>query len=231
MNSSIPRSTFILGLTAFVAAFALSHIKAITRPVIQKQERRKMESALELVLPGYTVGEERSAPAGKGAFTYWTASKAEGDATRKGYAFIAEKAGYGGTIQTMVGVDENGAILNISIIRQSETPGLGARVLEAASRNTFFEVITGNAKSADEEPTPWFQEQFRGINASARIEIVKKGDWNESMREELMRKNAVSAITGATITTKAVKDSIEEGMARLKAALDEHAGHEEANAR
>jgi len=51
------------------------------------------------------------------------------------------------------------------------------------------------------------------------------------MREELLQKNSVSAITGATITTKAVKDGIEEGMARLKTALEEHAKAEEAAAK
>lgn len=231
MNSSILRSTIILGLTAFVATFALSHIKAITYPVIQKQERQKTESALAQVLPGYTVGEERSSTAGAGAFTYWTASKTDGAATLTAYAFIAEKAGYSGVIRTMVGVDDKGTVLGISIIRQSETPGLGARVLEAASRNTFFQVVTGRARRGGEEPAPWFQEQFRGLNAGTKIDIVKKGDWNEAMREELLQKNSVSAITGATITTKAVKDGIEEGMARLKTALEEHAKAEEAAAK
>ncbi len=226
MNSSILRSTLILGLTAFVATFALSHIRAITHPVIQKQERQKIESALAQVLPGYTVGEERNAAAG--AFTYWTATKTDGAETLTAYAFIAEKPGYSGVIRAMVGVDDKGTVLGISIIRQSETPGLGARVIEAASRNTFFQVVTGRARRGGEEPVPWFQEQFRGLNAGAKIDIVKKGDWNEAMREELLRKNSVSAITGATITTKAVRDGIEEGMARLKAALEEHAKAEEA---
>ncbi len=231
MNASILRSTLILGLTAFVATFALSHIKAITHPVIQKQERQKQENALALVLPGYTIGEERSVAVNGGSFTYWTAEKTDGPATMKAYAFIAEKPGYSGAIRTMVGVDDTGTVLGISIIRQSETPGLGARVLEAASRNTFFQVVTGRAHETGEEPSPWFQEQFRGINAAAKIGIVKKGDWNEAMREELLQKNEVSAITGATITTKAVKDGIEEGMATLRTALEEHAKAQEAPAR
>lgn len=231
MISSILRSTLILGLTAFVATFALSHIKAITYPVIQKQERQKQENALALVLPGYTIGEERSAAVNGGSFTYWTAEKTDGTATMKAYAFIAEKPGYSGVIRTMVGVDDGGTVLGISIIRQSETPGLGARVLEAASRNTFFQVVTGRAHETGEEPSPWFQEQFRGLNAGTKIGVVKKGDWNEAMREELLLKNSISAITGATISTRAVKSSIEEGMALLRTALDEHAKAQEAPAR
>ena len=228
MNASILRSTLILGLTSFIATFALSHIKAITYPVIQKQERQKQENALALVLPGYTIGEERSVAVNGGSFTYWTAEKTDGPATMKAYAFIAEKPGYSGAIRTMVGVDDTGTVLGISIIRQSETPGLGARVLEAASRNTFFQVVTGRAHETGEEPSPWFQEQFRGVNAAAKIAIFKKGDWNETMRDELLLKNGVSAITGATITTKAVKDSIEVGMATLRIALEEHAKAQEA---
>ncbi len=230
MKASILRSTFILGLTAFVATFALSHIKAITYPVIQKQERRKQENALALVLPGYTTGEERSAVVNGRSFTYWTAEKTDGTLTLKAYAFITEKTGYGGVIRTMTGVDDRGTVLGISIIRQSETPGLGARALETASRSTFFQVITGRARETAGEPSPWFQEQFAGLNAAAKIGIVKKGDWTEAMRDELLRENSISAITGATFTTKAVKDGIEEGMAALRMALDEHAKAQEAPA-
>ncbi|HSV95815.1 MAG TPA: FMN-binding protein [Spirochaetota bacterium] len=231
MNASILRSTFILGLTAFVATFALSHINAITYPIIQKQERQKQENALALVLPGYSIGEERSAGGDGYNFTYWIGEKTEGNRTIRAYAFIAEKPGYSGAIRTIVGVDEKSTVLGISIIRQSETPGLGDRVLEAASSATFFQAITGRAHEGGEAPSPWFQEQFKGLNAATKIEIVKKGDWNEAMRDELLRKNSVSAITGATITTRVVKDSIEEGVRTLKMALDEHAKAQEAPVR
>ncbi len=47
----------------------------------------------------------------------------------------------------------------------------------------------------------------------------KKGDWHKEMKDELMQHNAVTAITGATITTKAVTQSIEEGIQKLHKAL------------
>ena len=50
-------------------------------------------------------------------------------------------------------------------------------------------------------------------------DVVKKGDWNPNMKEELQGKNAISAITGATITTRAVRDSIEAGIKILKIEL------------
>jgi len=57
------------------------------------------------------------------------------------------------------------------------------------------------------------------LNASKHIAIHKKGDWHKEMKDELIQHNAVTAITGATITTKAVTQSIEEGIQKLHKAL------------
>ena len=48
-----------------------------------------------------------------------------------------------------------------------------------------------------------------------RLFWIKKGDWNPDLRDELLKKNAISAITGATITTRAVRDGIETGFQLL----------------
>ena len=38
------------------------------------------------------------------------------------------------------------------------------------------------------------------------------------MREDLLRENAVTSITGATITTKAITGSLKEGLIKLRKA-------------
>ncbi len=43
------------------------------------------------------------------------------------------------------------------------------------------------------------------------------------MKAELLEKNSISSITGATITTKAVRDSIENGVQMLDRALQTNA--------
>ena len=129
-------------------------------------------------------------------------------------------SGYSGLVKTMVGIDENGIILGISILRQSETPGLGARSVEIATKETFFGYLFGESSpTEDESIAPWFQEQFTGLNTSKRIDIAKKGDWSIEIRDELLERNAISAITGATITSRAVRDSINTGIKDLKRAM------------
>jgi Na+-translocating ferredoxin:NAD+ oxidoreductase RnfG subunit len=58
-----------------------------------------------------------------------------------GYAFTANSKGYGGIIQTLVGIDPNGQILGIKILSHKETPGLGDSYVNEA----------------------WWGEQFRNL--------------------------------------------------------------------
>ena len=107
----------------------------------------------------------------------------------------------------MVGVDENGKVLGLSIISQSETPGLGDRCVEVADRETLWDHIRDGIPPrdfGDETRIPWFQNQFKGLNANSNIRMVRRGDWNPDMREDLLEMNAISALTGASITTSAV---------------------------
>ena len=216
---NIIKSTLILALIAFIASMALSHINRITYPNILKQEKQRQDDALKAVLPGYTILEQKRANADGGEFKYWIGGRVDNDKTLRGYAFVTEKSGYSGVVKSMVGVDERGIILGISILQQTETPGLGARCIEIASKETFFGHFFGKSTGDEEESSPWFQEQFKGLDANRRIEILKKGDWTEDMKGELIERNAISAITGATITSRTVRDSIERGITRLKAVV------------
>jgi len=219
--AKIINSTIILGIIAFTASLALSHINKITYPEIIKQQKMKQEKALAIVLPGYTIKEAKKVKIDNSEFNYWSGEKTEGDNTLKGYAFIIEKPGYSGPVRTMLGINEKGIILGISILQQTETPGLGARCIEIASKKTFFDVLFGTGSTKEEEPSiPWFQEQFRGLDTGKNINIRKEGDWKPEMRDALLAKNSISAITGATITSKTVTESIKTGITRLKKVIN-----------
>jgi Na+-transporting NADH:ubiquinone oxidoreductase subunit C len=82
-------------------------------------------------------------------------------------------AGLWGVIRAHVGFDtQTSNLTGIDFIKQSETPGLGARIAEE-----------------------WFLEQFRG----------KKGPFTYVPEGENDSDNQFDAITGATVTTKAIK--------------------------
>ena len=69
-----------------------------------------------------------------------------------GLAYDAAGMGHEGPIDVMVGVDTAGKITGISIMTQSETPGLGSRVTE-----------------------PSFTKQFKGLTLSNSLNLSAKG--------------------------------------------------------
>jgi Na+-translocating ferredoxin:NAD+ oxidoreductase subunit G len=224
MMQSILKPTLIIVAIAFVCVIILSQVQKLTAPTIAARAKEKQGQALGLVLPGFDMGEARTARIDGKDFTWWQGVKEADGAVLKGYAFITKSAGYGGDIESMVGVDETGVILGLSVISQSETPGLGDRCVEVASRETLWDHIRGGIPFrdfGDDTRIPWFQNQFKGVNAGTRIAIARRGDWSPDMRENLLEMNAISALTGASITTATVVRSVEDGMALLVKARKE----------
>lgn len=213
---NIIKPAILLATVAFCASLLLSFVRGITYPVILQQERDREKNALMMVLPGYEIGEPRVVELDNGElFKFWIGEKTVDDEVLKGYAFISINYGYSGDIKSMVGVDENNIMLGIAIVQQSETPGLGARVNERASSETIWGVILGRSYGGEGITDPWFQEQFKGIDLNKKITILKHGTWTSDMRDNLLSQNAVSAITGATITTKAISGGLKEGLVKL----------------
>lgn len=103
-----------------------------------------------------------------------------------GYAFVAKKQGYSSKIETMVGVDTMGTIIGIKIVQQVETPGLGTKIEEIRYGET----------------TPWFQDQFIGKKGIGLAVDKDKGE--------------ITSVTGATISSRAVTNSINSGVQKLE---------------
>jgi electron transport complex protein RnfG len=57
-----------------------------------------------------------------------------------GYAYIAQGKGYGGYIDILVGLEDETTIKGINIIKHSESPGLGARIVEDEYRNQYIDL-------------------------------------------------------------------------------------------
>lgn len=92
-----------------------------------------------------------------------------------GYAFIVEGAGLWGRIEGILALDpELSSIMGIEFISHSETPGLGGRIEEV-----------------------WFLEQFRNIPVE-----YEEGEPTLVFKPSVG--GTVDAISGATITSKAV---------------------------
>ena len=112
----IIRLTAILLIITSLVAAALAGVNSITAPAIAKLTAEKTQMAIEAVLPG--GGKEiEFAPANLVSKVY----KGE-----NGYAIEVTPGGFDNIITMMVGVDFEGKVLGIDIIKHTETAGLGA---------------------------------------------------------------------------------------------------------
>ena len=213
----IVKPALILTLLAFFSALVLSHARKITDPYILSQETAKHKQAVELVLHGYTIGEELIAKLDDDTkFGYWTGTRVEDDLEINAYAFISAVRGYSGEIKSMVGIDEEDKILGISIIQQNETPGFGDRINESGNKKTILNALFGYRTLSNEKTAPWFQKQFTGIDLNKKILILKKELQTKEISSDLIEQNAITAVTGATATTTAIVNGLKDSLIKFK---------------
>ena len=156
-----------------VVALALAGVNSITAPAIAKLTAEKTQEAIQAVLPGGYDEEiaDYADDTGLVSKVYKGAN---------GYAFEVKPAGFDNTITMMVGVDTEGKVLGISIIKHTETAGLGA--------------VAAAGTPAGEN----FRGQFVGTEGS--VAVTKDG-------------GTMDAITGATITSRAVCAGVNAALA------------------
>ena len=115
----ILRLSLILFLIAGIVALALAGVNSITKPIIDKLNAEKTQQAIAAVLPGGYDEEITDYADATGLV-----SKVYKGAN--GYALEVKPAGFDNTITMMVGIDNEGKILGISVVSHTETAGLGA---------------------------------------------------------------------------------------------------------
>jgi len=118
---------------------------------------------------------------------YWIGYRDAAKSEVGGYIFIAYGPGYSSTVETMIGVGTDGKIVGAVVLFQQETPGLGAKVEEVRHG----------------EDEPWFTRQYIGMSRSDNIAVTKDG-------------GTIDSITGATISSRAVTNSIRRGLELLQ---------------
>lgn len=163
----------LLLFCAIVAAL-LAWVNGITTPIIEENEQKNFEAAMQEVLPGASSFEKLTLNDFVPEKTGTTLSSLY-RADNGGYvANTVCSEGYGGDISVMVGMNADLKINQVKIMNMSETPGLGAKSTE-----------------------PKFIGQYDGLGAP--IEVVKN---------LTPAGNQVAAISGATITSKAVTKAV-----------------------
>jgi len=201
--------TFALTIVCLFSGMVIAFTYSSTIHKIETQRIFEQRRAVESVFPAdVSIFDTASQPPFPARF--WVARK--GPAT-VGQAFLWESKGFSGAIRFIVGIDTQGVITGVKILAQSETPGLGARIEERPAERllwTAFKASAGNDR-------PWFTRQFEGLSIRKHLSISGTGEWpglSEREKQSLIGNNSVSAITGATVSTRAIVDGIVKIAAR-----------------
>lgn len=117
----------LLGICA-VVALLLGIVNSLTEPVILKMQEEKTAAAMAQVLAAddyrvKTVSHENVS----------AMYEAVSDGAVVGYVVEVTTSGFGGAINMVVGVDVDGKVTGVSVIKDSETANLGTKVTRTQS--------------------------------------------------------------------------------------------------
>lgn len=204
--ADIIKLTVVLTIVSVTAALAIAFTNSKTKDRILAQNQVTEKNALQQIMPPNSEITEMHSSSEGCPSQYWSAKK-DGQVV---YAFKIASRGYAGDIQYLVSVTSDGKIMGMNILEQSETPGLGARVSESISKKYIWNGLFGKK----EQGLSWFTKQFEGIDITKSIIIEKTaGEWHKldnQKREELLSNNSITAITGSTISTRAITAGLEK---------------------
>ena len=128
-ESTFINMTLTLVVVTLVAAGLLGTVFALTKEPIRLAELAKKNEAIANVVPGFdnqpSQEVERLFLDGDSIFLY-TARKGE-EVLGTAVETFTNK-GFSGNFKLMVGIDPDGSIIKIAVIKHAETPGLGDKM-------------------------------------------------------------------------------------------------------
>jgi Na+-translocating ferredoxin:NAD+ oxidoreductase subunit G len=189
LESSLKNMALSLTLISLAASALLGFTNAMTLKPIADQKVAKTVNAIKQVVPEFNnnpATEMFKLATGEGDSLEVYPAK-NGDQV-VGYAVKSyTNKGFSGFVSFMIGFKPDGSIVNINVLEQKETPGLGAKMVP--------EGMAGK---------PEFKDQFMGKDpATFTLKVRKDG-------------GQVDAITAATISSRAFCDGVQRAYSTLK---------------
>jgi electron transport complex protein RnfG len=128
MESSLKNMVLVLFTITLLSSAAVGGVYTITKEPIAQAKVAAVNNALKQVLPEYEATTSQTIEVNDMAVEAYTATVAD---KAVGYAIKSNsKNGFGGAISLMVGFDTEGNIININVLEQKETPGLGTKMAD-----------------------------------------------------------------------------------------------------
>ena len=138
-ESTFKNMVLSLTLISLGAAASLGFVYVMTKEPIEMSILNKKLDAIRQVVPDFTNNPDEEKfllPTGEGDSLEIYPAKKDGEII--GYAVNTNtKTGFSGNISLIVGFKPDGTIINISILEQKETPGLGTKMTESAFKDQF----------------------------------------------------------------------------------------------
>jgi electron transport complex protein RnfG len=178
------KHALVLGGFSLGATLMLAIAYGLTKEPIEQSALDDLRRSLEQVIPASIHDNNPAADTlqltldGKSVLVY----RARKASHVTGVAFETSRRGYSGEIRVLLGIDENGKLLGVRVLKHTETPGLGDKI--EVSRSDWITRFTG--KSLGDPP-------------EAQWAVKKDG-------------GPFDQFAGATITPRAVVNSIRDGL-------------------
>lgn len=167
----------LLGIT-LVASAGVGVVNMITVAPIAAAEKAATTEALKQVLPAFDATTMQELTLDQMPIVVYTATK---DNQTVGYAIqTMTKQGFSGVVRLMVGFTPDGEVINVNVLAQNETPGLGTKMADAG--NPLLSSVQGKKPEA--------MKLVEG-----KLAVKKDG-------------GDVDALTAATISSRAYVDAI-----------------------
>jgi len=185
------RMIVVLTAVGLIAGGLLSVVNILTAERIELNRLREIEEAITQVVPGTVTSEIRHEEENLIVYSGKDAAGKE-----LGYAVYASGTGFQDIIKIMFGTDPSvEKLYSLTVLEQKETPGLGAKITD---RNAFLEY--------------WENKDVRQPLTLRKPAVASPQDLSAT---------EVNTITGATISSQKVLDTVNLSLERLRRALQE----------
>lgn len=178
MKSTLFNMVAVLFCITLISSAGVGLVNMITVEPIAEAKQKAVNDAVLAVLPAFDNKEITDLEIDAMPIKVYTAT-AEGKTV--GYAVESmTKSGFNGVVKLMVGFAPSGEVLNVNVIQQAETPGLGTKMCDEG--NPLISSIKGQNL-----------EQKKLVNGV--LAVTKDG-------------GDIDALTAATISSRAYVDAV-----------------------
>ena len=207
MKSTLFNMVAVLFAVTLIASAGVGAVNMLTADAIAEAKALATTAAVKNVLPEFDTTEDWEQTIDDMPIKVYKAIAADAVV---GYAIESmTKNGFGGAIRLMVGFSTEGKILNVNVLEQKETPGLGTKMCDEGN------VLFASIKDQDPAQMQFFVKKDGGdldaltaatISSRAYYEAVKRA--HEAFLVASGAKATADGVSGATATadTEAAAD-------------------------